>query len=90
MMIHLGSFGLRYYSSSEDSEPLDKILLGGGGASIKGLKEFIAERSGIETDTVNPFRYVECDSSVVGESGVSLALSNILAPALGLAMRKFD
>ena len=83
-------FGLRYYSSSEDSEPLDKILLGGGGASIKGLKEFIAERSGIETDTVNPFRYVECDASVVGESGVSLALSNILAPALGLAMRKFD
>jgi type IV pilus assembly protein PilM len=83
-------FGLRYYSSSEDSEPLDKILLGGGGASLKGLKEFIAERSGIETDTVNPFRYVECDASVVGESGVSLALSNILAPALGLAMRKFD
>ena len=83
-------FGLRYYSSSEDSSPLDKILLGGGGASLKGLKEYIAERSGIETDTVNPFRYVECDASVVGESGVSLALSNILAPALGLAMRKFD
>ena len=83
-------FGIRYYSSSEDSEPLNKILLGGGGASIMGLKEYIAERSGIETDTVNPFRYVECDASVVGESGVSLALSNILAPALGLAMRKFD
>lgn len=57
--------------------------------SIPGLRAFIAEHSGVETDTVNPFRYVECDASVVGESGVSLALSNILAPALGLAMRKF-
>ncbi|MCQ2092948.1 MAG: pilus assembly protein PilM, partial [Fibrobacter sp.] len=82
-------FGIRYFSSSEDSKPLNKILLGGGGASIPGLKEFIAERTGIETDTVNPFRLAECDAKVFGEGGISVALSNIYAPALGLAMRKF-
>ncbi|MBO7412214.1 MAG: pilus assembly protein PilM [Fibrobacter sp.] len=82
-------FGIRYFSTAEDSEPLTKILLGGGGACIPGLKAYIAERTGIETDTVNPFRYVECDSKVFGENGLSLALSNIYAPALGLAMRKF-
>ena len=81
--------GIRYFSSSEDSKPLDKILLGGGGAAAPGLREFIAEHSGIETDTVNPFRLVPCDSKVFGESGLSIALSNIYAPALGLAMRKF-
>ena len=81
--------GIRYFSSSEDSKPLNKILLGGGGAAIHGLKEFIEERSGIETDTVNPFRQVPCDSKVFGESGLSIGLSNIYAPALGLAMRKF-
>ena len=81
--------GIRYFSSSEDSKPLNKILLGGGGAAIHGLKEFIEERSGIETDTVNPFRLVPCDSKVFGESGLSIGLSNIYAPALGLAMRKF-
>lgn len=81
--------GIRYFSSSEDSKPLDKILLGGGGAAAPGLKEFIAEHSGIETDTVNPFRLVPCDSKVFGEGGLSIALSNIYAPALGLAMRKF-
>ena len=69
--------------------PLDKILLGGGGAAAPGLREFIAEHSGIETDTVNPFRLVPCDSKVFGEGGLSIALSNIYAPALGLAMRKF-
>lgn len=82
-------YGIRYFTSAEDSEQLDKILLGGGGACIPGLKAYIAERTGIETDTVNPFRYVKCDSKVFGEGGLSLALSNIYAPALGLAMRKF-
>lgn len=82
-------FGIRYFSTAEDSEPLTKIFLGGGGACIPGLKAYIAERTGIETDTINPFRYVECDSNVFGENGLSLALSNIYAPALGLAMRKF-
>ena len=81
--------GIRYFSSTEDSKPLNKILLGGGGAAAPGLKEFIAEHSGIETDTVNPFRLVPCDSKVFGEGGLSIALSNIYAPALGLAMRKF-
>ena len=81
--------GIRYFSSSEDSKPLNKILLGGGGAAAPGLKDFIEERSGIETDTVNPFRLVPCDSKVFGEGGISIALSNIYAPALGLAMRKF-
>ncbi|MCQ2101839.1 MAG: pilus assembly protein PilM [Fibrobacter sp.] len=81
--------GIRYFSSAEDSKPLNKILLGGGGAAIPGLKEFIAERSGIETDTVNPFRLAECDAKAFGKNGISVALSNIYAPALGLAMRKF-
>lgn len=82
-------FGIRYFSSSEDSKQLDKILLGGGGAAIPGLKEFIAERTGVETDTVNPFRLAQCDAKVFGEGGISVALSNIYATALGLAMRKF-
>jgi type IV pilus assembly protein PilM len=81
--------GIRYFSSSEDSKPLDKILLGGGGAAAPGLREFVAEHASIETDTVNPFRLVPCDSKVFGEGGLSIALSNIYAPALGLAMRKF-
>lgn len=83
------TFGIRYYSSAEDSRPLEKILIGGGGAAVPGLLDYIAEKTGVETDTVNPFRAVECDSSVVGPDGISIALSNIYAPALGLAMRKF-
>ncbi|MCF0214908.1 MAG: pilus assembly protein PilM [Fibrobacteraceae bacterium] len=82
-------FGIRYFSTAEDSKQLNKILIGGGGAAIPGLKDYIAESTGIETDTINPFQYVACDSRVFGEGGLSIALSNIYAPALGLAMRKF-
>ena len=83
------TFGIRYHSSAEDSRPLERILIGGGGAAVPGLLEYIAEKTGIETATVNPFHSVECDSSVVDKEGMSIALSNIYAPALGLAMRKF-
>ena len=83
------TFGMRYHSSAEDSRPLERILIGGGGAAVPGLLQYIAEKTGIETATVNPFRSVECDSSVVDKEGMSVALSNIYAPALGLAMRKF-
>ena len=83
------TFGIRYHSSAEDSRPLERILIGGGGAAVPGLLEYIDEKTGIETATVNPFRSVECDSSVVDKEGMSIALSNIYAPALGLAMRKF-
>ena len=83
------TFGIRYHSSAEDSRPLERILIGGGGAAVPGLLEYIAEKTGIETATVNPFRSMECDSSVVDKEGMSIALSNIYAPALGLAMRKF-
>lgn len=83
------TFGIRYHSSAEDSRPLERILIGGGGASVPGLLQYIADKTGIETATVNPFRSVECDSSVVDKEGMSVALSNIYAPALGLAMRKF-
>lgn len=82
-------FAVRYFSQLEGVEAPSKILLGGGGACLPNLKSYVSEHIGIETDTVNPFRNVPCVSSVVGEEGMSLALSNIYAPALGLAMRKF-
>lgn len=82
-------FGIRYFSSQDNAENPEKIYLGGGGACLPNLTAYLSERLGLSVETVNPFRNVTCDSSVVGDGGMSLALSNIYAPALGLAMRKF-
>lgn len=83
-------FGLRYFSTSESGEKPVKILLSGGGVALPGLVAYIAERTGIETDTVNPFKRIACDPHVFESTGGVLeSLSNIYAPALGLALRKF-
>lgn len=82
-------FGIRFFSTQDNAENPEKIFLGGGGACLPNLASYLTERLGLSVETVNPFRNVTCDSAVVGESGMSLSLSNIYAPALGLAMRKF-
>ena len=82
-------FGIRYFSNSEAGEKPSKILLSGGGVSLSGLCEYIEERIGIHTEALSPFEKVSCAPEVVGESGLSKALVNIYAPALGYAMRKF-
>ena len=51
--------------------------------------KYIADKIGIETSTVNPFKRVACDPQVFGAAGISESLSNVYAPALGLALRKF-
>ncbi len=82
-------FGIRYFSSHEGGEKPIKIYIGGGGASLPNIKTYLTERIGIDTDTLNPFRNVICEEGALAEGQMSLALSNIYAPALGLAMRKF-
>ena len=82
-------FGLRYFSSSESGDKPVRILLAGGGACLPGLVKYIADKIGIETSTVNPFKRVACDPQVFGAAGISESLSNVYAPALGLALRKF-
>lgn len=82
-------FGIRYFSNSESGEKPSKILLSGGGVSLPGICEYIEDRIGIPTEALNPFEKVSCSPEVVGESGLSKALVNIYAPALGYAMRKF-
>ena len=37
------TFGIRYFSSAEDARPLERILIGGGGAAVPGLLDYIAE-----------------------------------------------
>ncbi|MDR1759850.1 MAG: pilus assembly protein PilM [Fibrobacter sp.] len=83
-------YGFRYFSTAESGEKPVKILLAGGGASLPGLAAYITERTGVETDTVSPFKRIACDPQVFAQAGENFeSLSNIYAPALGLALRKF-
>ena len=63
---------------------VDSIILSGGTANLKGLKEFIAERTGLKTVIGDPFSRIDCDKRL------EPALDKIKASfsvSVGLALR---
>jgi len=89
---------LRYYTSSENQDKVQRLIMTGGGASIPGLAEFLGKKLEIETGNLNPFAprkaddnrtdHILYDSQMFGD-GLSDDVINLLTTALGLALRKF-
>lgn len=63
------SRSLDYYKTSKDAAVVDKIILFGGTARLKGIKEFFEESIGIEV--------------VLDETGLSLELASAAGAAIG-------
>ncbi len=82
-------FGIRYFSTSESGEKPVRLLVCGGGANLPGVCEYFKEKLDIDCAPINPFAGIPCEPETVPEGGVSLSLSNLYTPALGLALRKF-
>ncbi len=82
------SRSLQFFFSSSQHNSVDRIVLGGGSASIQGIDEVIESKLGVETSIANPFANMSLSPRVKPQ-----ALSND-APALmiacGLALRSFD
>lgn len=81
-------FGIRFFSTSVSGEKPVRLLLCGGGANLPGICDYLGEKLEVKCETLNPFAKIPCEPGVA-DNGVSQSLSNIYAPALGLAMRKF-
>jgi len=76
-----------YLKSSGDAENVTRILLAGGGASLPGLKEFLASRQQVPVEVVDPLAQLEIDPERVdarewAEQAAQYSVS------LGLALRK--
>jgi type IV pilus assembly protein PilM len=82
------SRSLQFFFSSSQYNSIDRIVLGGGSASIPGADELIETKLGTETSIANCFANMALSSKVKPQT-----LSND-APALiiacGLALRSFD
>lgn len=72
---------LRFYVKEAGNSDFKKIMLVGGSASLKGLKEYITKQLKIEAEVFNPFMSLE-DSDRPGTTN-----DPQFAVALGLAMR---
>lgn len=76
-----------FLSTSEGARArLDEIVLSGGGASIPGLAETIAERLAVPVTTLDPLRGMQVDSAV-HEAVRFHGGPAVLAVAVGLGLR---
>jgi len=76
-----------YFKSSEKSEGIDKIVLSGGCANVKGLSAFLEKRHETSVRISNALSHVQFDSNLFGSVNPE-KLSPLLTVAIGLALRK--
>jgi type IV pilus assembly protein PilM len=76
-----------YFRSTSGGDSVKKILLTGGVAAIPGITTDLMQRLGIETEVLDPFRTIECNTKVLDAERIS-EIRPIAAVAVGLALRK--
>ena len=77
---------LDFYYSNFPDETVDKIVLSGGGAKIKGLTKLFSQETGIKTETFNPFAKAEPDPDHIDPDYV-VTIGPEMALSTGLATR---
>ena len=76
---------LQFFYSSSQVGQVDRIVLAGGCASIEGADQVIAEKTGVEVQTANPFAHMSLANRINAEVLANDAPSLMIA--CGLAMR---
>ena len=76
-----------YFRSTSGGDTIKKILLSGGAAAIPGITAELAQRLGIETEILNPFRKIDYNQKVLDPERID-EIRPIAAVAVGLALRK--
>ncbi len=76
---------LQFFYSSSQVGQVDRIVLAGGCASIEGSDQVIAEKTGVEVQTANPFAHMSLANRI--NAGVLANDAPSLMIACGLAMR---
>lgn len=76
---------LQYFFTSTPHHQVDSVMLAGGTATMRGLKERVAQLTGFETSVVNPFEGMRVSANLPAERVRNEAASYLVA--CGLAMR---
>lgn len=77
------SRSLDYFRTTTSHDQVDKLLLCGGGARVRGLTDALAERCQLPIELANPFRRVEIDSKSVDQE---LLRESALQAAVGVGL----
>jgi type IV pilus assembly protein PilM len=76
-----------YFQSSENNLKVEKMVLCGGGATVRNLAGILAKRHNVEVEIANPLAHVAYDDKRF-TGPIPENISTILTVATGLALRK--
>ena len=76
-----------YFRSTFGAETIKHILLSGGGALIPGIAPDLAHRLAVETEIIDPFKKITCDTKILKRESAA-HIGPIAAVSVGLALRK--
>ncbi len=76
-----------YFQSSENNLKVEKMVLCGGGATIRNLAGILAKRHNVEVEIANPLAHIAYDEKRFS-GPIPENISTILTVATGLALRK--
>ncbi|MFP7754013.1 type IV pilus assembly protein PilM [Thermodesulfobacteriota bacterium B35] len=74
------------YVANNPRQPLQRLILSGGGSKVAGLKEFIAAETGLEVISFNPFVDMQINEKKIDRAYLD-AIAPEMAIAAGLAIR---
>lgn len=74
-----------YYRSTTGEGEVERLLLCGGGAKVKGLVEQLQERMQVSVELANPFGEIDC--SGCGDDVAFDEIGPMAAVGVGLALR---
>ncbi len=78
-----------FYYASFPENPIDRILLSGGGANVKAFQKLVAEDAQVRVERLNPFTKVRVGAVPGGVENLN-RIAPQAAICIGLALRKMD
>ena len=78
---------LEFFRSTTSEEAVDKVMLSGGCAKIKGLDRFLTNRLGVAVEIANPFRRLRYSERVFDPEYLR-DMAPLAAVGVGLALRR--
>jgi type IV pilus assembly protein PilM len=78
---------LDFYNSNYPEDPIDKMVLSGGGAHIRGIEQFFASESALVVELFNPFASTVIDNKKIDPEYLAY-IAPEMAISSGLASRK--
>jgi len=77
------------YMSNNPDKPLTSLVLSGGGSKVRGLRQYIADETGLEVVIFNPFANMKLNKKKIDQEYLE-AIAPEMAIAAGLAIRSAE